>query len=249
MRAASVVRMADFSSLDRKTVVTALDRLEQEGFIADSGHRVGKTKQVKAYRLLLNSTGNGCVKTEPLPAKSTDFSGNSPENGTRNLSEPSAKAKALSGPRKRSTDYEVEDWIPAEPWAAFEEMRRRKKKPLDSFTAKQLMGRLRSIRDAGWNVEDVITKAVVNCHDGFWMPDGRDPNVRRSPKGKAGSAVDPLALAETLEKRAEWYDSLDLAGDAADAREKAARLRRGSTGPPRAIGDLVGGLMRSAGNG
>ena len=76
----SIAWLADFSCLDRKTVVASLGRLEAAGLISDSGVRFGKTKQVKGYRLSLNSTvsgndtGKGTPKTELLPAKSTDFS-------------------------------------------------------------------------------------------------------------------------------------------------------------------------------
>lgn len=50
----SVAWLAEFGSLDRKTVMAALDRLEAEGLISDSGQRAGKTLQVKCYRLNLN---------------------------------------------------------------------------------------------------------------------------------------------------------------------------------------------------
>lgn len=45
------------TSLDRKTVILALDRLEQIGVISDSGKRVGRTKQVKVYCLVGMNTG------------------------------------------------------------------------------------------------------------------------------------------------------------------------------------------------
>lgn len=70
----SVAWLADFCCIDRKTVIASLDRLETDGLISDSGLRVGKTKQVKVYRLAINSTGKGIPKAEPLPTKSTTFS-------------------------------------------------------------------------------------------------------------------------------------------------------------------------------
>lgn len=93
----SLAWICEFSSLDRKTVVTALDRLERDGFIQDSGHRVGKTKQVKAYRLNLNSTENGLVKTEPFPPKGTDFPAKgSQKRNTEPFTEPTeAKASLM----------------------------------------------------------------------------------------------------------------------------------------------------------
>lgn len=61
----SVASIAEAAELDRKTVISALDRLEAAGLIADTGERVGKTRQVKVYRMLLEATG----KTVPAEAE------------------------------------------------------------------------------------------------------------------------------------------------------------------------------------
>ena len=58
----SLAWLCEFSSLDRKTVVASLDRLERDSLITDSGVRVGKTKQIKAYRLSFNGAEKGTVK-------------------------------------------------------------------------------------------------------------------------------------------------------------------------------------------
>lgn len=62
----SINWLCEFSSLNRKTVISALDRLEACGLIADSGRRVGSTKQVKVYTINVgkgsqnrNSSENG----------------------------------------------------------------------------------------------------------------------------------------------------------------------------------------------
>jgi DNA-binding PadR family transcriptional regulator len=47
----SIAWLCDFSDLNRKTVIAALDRLEANGFIEDSGERVGRTQQIKSYKL------------------------------------------------------------------------------------------------------------------------------------------------------------------------------------------------------
>lgn len=49
----SIAAIAEFSSLNRKTIIAALDELEAEGFIADTGDRTGRTKQIKVYHLNL----------------------------------------------------------------------------------------------------------------------------------------------------------------------------------------------------
>lgn len=71
------------TSQDRKTVISGLDELEKLSLIVDTGSRVGKTKQVKVYRLERflengNSTINGIVEGQAnRPVYGTDS-----ENGT-----------------------------------------------------------------------------------------------------------------------------------------------------------------------
>lgn len=78
----SVEMLSAKTSQNRKTVIGGLDELEKLGLATDTGSRVGKTKQVKVYRLkrfieASNSTVNGIV----------EGTGNSPVNGTVNQSE------------------------------------------------------------------------------------------------------------------------------------------------------------------
>ena len=88
----SISTLAKRTAMDRKTAIGHLDALIKEGFISDTGKRVGNTKQVIVYRInykpsiagqkAANSPKNG---TLPKSGNSPVFSGNSPENGTRIL--------------------------------------------------------------------------------------------------------------------------------------------------------------------
>lgn len=121
-----------------------------------------------------------------------------PETETENTP-PSEPNGSSGGKRKRARPaFELPSIIPAELWAEFEAMRARKKKPLTDFGRKQLVGKLVNIAAAGWNIEDVMAKAIVGCHDGFWMPDGRDSNIRRANEPRAG----PVNLDEYRERLA-----------------------------------------------
>jgi pyocin large subunit-like protein len=51
----SIAAIAEFSSLNRKTIILALDQLEADGFIVDTGEKVGRTKQIKVYHLALET--------------------------------------------------------------------------------------------------------------------------------------------------------------------------------------------------
>ena len=80
-----IAELVEFSSLNRKSVIANLDALERGNFITDTGERVGQTKQVKVYRLNLETV----PKVEPSQKRNSSyFSVKSPKNGTRNQSEP-----------------------------------------------------------------------------------------------------------------------------------------------------------------
>jgi hypothetical protein len=68
----SLAWLCDFSSLDRKTVIAALDRLESNNLITDSELRFGVTRQVKGYRL---SVENSMGKTEPFQKRNRSENG------------------------------------------------------------------------------------------------------------------------------------------------------------------------------
>lgn len=57
----SLAWLCEFSSLNRKTVIEAVGRLEQAGVLTDTGERQGATKQVKVYRVNIGTV----PKTEP----------------------------------------------------------------------------------------------------------------------------------------------------------------------------------------
>lgn len=91
----SIAALVEFSSLDRKSVIGNLAKLEEAGFITDTGRRAGATNQIKIYHLNIETV----PKTEPSQKRnSSDFSANSPKNGTRNKSEPFSVAKATASP-------------------------------------------------------------------------------------------------------------------------------------------------------
>jgi hypothetical protein len=51
----SIAWLVEFTDLNRKTVINCLTTLETGGFISDSGERRGNTRQIKVYRLHLET--------------------------------------------------------------------------------------------------------------------------------------------------------------------------------------------------
>lgn len=74
--------------------------------------------------------------------------------------------------------WELPDWIPAEPWRQFEEMRRKKKKPMTDAARKLAVTKLDTLRSAGHEVGAVIGQSVLHAWDSFYeLKGGAAPAV------------------------------------------------------------------------
>lgn len=62
------------------------------------------------------------------------------------------------------------DWVPADLWRQFEEMRRRKKKPLTDAARKLAVNRLERLRSQGHDVRDLLNESILHCWDTFYPP-------------------------------------------------------------------------------
>ena len=111
----SIPTLARKTGQDDKTVRKNLAKLVEMGLIIDTGHKVGKTKQVVVYRLNLNPPKNGTLpktegsqispkrlpKAEPL---------NPPKNGTQNRN--IINKKGIEKNIKFDDDFQLPvDWI------------------------------------------------------------------------------------------------------------------------------------------
>jgi hypothetical protein len=66
----SIPWLCEFTSLNRKTIISAVSQLESDGVLQDTGERAGKTCQIKVYRLEMSTV----PKTEQSRKRnSTDF--------------------------------------------------------------------------------------------------------------------------------------------------------------------------------
>lgn len=223
----SLAWLCEFSSLDRKTVVTALDRLERYGFITDSGQRVGKTKQVKAYRLNINSAENGTVKTEPLGGKSAVFSG---KQSQKRDEEP------VIEPTEAKASYrQVEElWNSLSPVSKIPEIR------VWNNSRKQMCNA--RVREHGL---DAILEGVRKIHRSPFcrgqLGDGRKQDVMLllQPKtcarvlegfyGEDGERARPKSVDEQIAHYRElipFYEKIGRDDDAAECRRKIASLER-----------------------
>lgn len=128
----SVAWLSEFGDLDRKTVISALQRLEEGMFplIEDTGERKGRTKQVKVYRLASATAENAwrdpTSETVPKTERSQKRNGSgssgkaSQKRDTEPFSEPnppfSSKDEKTPTDRKRGSKKKgtrlPDDWEP-----------------------------------------------------------------------------------------------------------------------------------------
>lgn len=64
--------------------------------------------------------------------------------------------------------WALPDWVPAEPWQQFEEMRRKKKKPMTDAARKLAVTKLDTLRSAGHDAAAVIGQSVLHAWDSFY---------------------------------------------------------------------------------
>ena len=71
----SKAELKRMTQMDDKTITSALNSLKNDGFIKDTGKRMGSTKQVIVYRLNLNNTTENGGIIPPKPAENGGVSG------------------------------------------------------------------------------------------------------------------------------------------------------------------------------
>jgi DNA-binding transcriptional ArsR family regulator len=114
----STAALAAFGDMDHKTATAALDRLAKLGLIKDTGEREGRTRQIKVYRLALESTpkAEGYQKRKP-----SAFSSKDPQKrGTDTVRDTSTQkaSPSSSAPKRKSAEKAdrgsriANDWQP-----------------------------------------------------------------------------------------------------------------------------------------
>lgn len=159
----SIAELVEFSDLDRKSVIINLARLESLGKITDTGQRCGRTKQIKVYRLCLETV----PKTEQFQKRnSTDFSAKSPKNGTRNKSEPvSSEGKPSS---QRRAAYPPPPGVSDPVWKDYRSLRDRKKAPMSETAYRRQLAKLQELAEAGFPPGEVVAQSVERGWTGFF---------------------------------------------------------------------------------
>jgi hypothetical protein len=143
-----------------------------------------------------------------------------------NILIPPAEVKTSA---KRAS-FDLPDWVPEEEWADFDEMRRAMPKvPWRPAAKRGVIAELEKLRGEGHCPAKLLRKAVTR---GWRQVFPGDDTMGGRPNGRPAA---PLT-AEEAEKLAAYHASR---GEI----DKAERVRREATGPPRALGQLTGNIV------
>jgi pyocin large subunit-like protein len=162
----SIAAMIEFSGLNRKTVIGALSTLVERGLIAETGDTVGKTAQIKVYRLVMERV----PETEPLdnPKNGTVTRKQSQKRDTDTVREPvtsEAKASSENGEEDFTANHVFEFWNEKAPAWGKRQIRDRtpeRKKLVDARIAQHGLDGWREVI-ANFDRSDFLQRAN-GCH-------------------------------------------------------------------------------------
>lgn len=200
----SISYIKQCTSLDRKTIINAVAKLEEMGIISDTGSRKGRTGQIKIYQIdttwtvskesrKRNSTENGTVPFFPV------------KESQKRDTEPSLEPLLFI-----NKGFELPPEISKELWVAFLEMRKRQKKPPTVFAQKLLIKKLLEFIAHGHDPTQIIEKTIENGWLSFFEPTtpkrNHDQHPRSQPQpAKFNPASAAIEFARSLEENsASW---------------------------------------------
>lgn len=201
----SLAWLGEFSSLNRKTVIAVVARLEAIGLLSDSGNREGRTGQIKVYRVNLETV----PKTEPTQKRnSSDFSRKeSQKRDTDTVKEPVGSEAKASSPK-----HALPDWIGLEVWSDFKAMRKAMRNvPFKAGAEKRVIAKVEKLRSEGHDPEKLLDKAVERG----WRTVFGDEDTKTERRA--------MSQAEQLDTLRRWLPRYREAGREADA--EACQLR------------------------
>lgn len=175
----SIAHIEEITGQNRKTIIANIAKLEERGFIQDTGQRIGQTKQIKVYRTAIGTV----PETEQSQERNSSENGGkqSQKRDTEPSSEPSCSTETTSLPsitRERAPTLVCPRDVNEQVWKDFVAMRRSKRAPI-SETA--LAGIKREADKAGWSLNDALAECAARGWQGFnstWVQDNRNDRQR-----------------------------------------------------------------------
>ena len=169
------------------TVYRALKELHQKGVIEHQ--KLGRKDMVrfteKGLEWVFKTAPNPELKlgkkselrqnSEKNPSKLGNKSEKQPENSEKNPTDNTTNINTGTNDKKDSPnfnpmDYPVPDFVNADAWTAYIQMRVDKKKEPTEYALGLLVKKLRKWYDAGWNVDETIENSAISNYPNIYEP-------------------------------------------------------------------------------
>lgn len=161
--------------IDRETLHETLQLFQDKGFTDENGHLINWDR--RQYR-----SDNSTDRVKKYRAKTK---GNNDETKVKrfsNAEETSPDTETDSDKKKTEKEKFVRpDWIPADAWRDYEEMRNRIRKPMTDRARVLAVSDLDKLRAEGWDPRTILESAVKNSWQGLFAP-----KFGATPTGAAG---------------------------------------------------------------
>ena len=146
----SIKHLCQITGQDRKTVISNIGKLVSEGWLCETGERVGKTGQIKVYQ--------ANIGTVPKTEQSQERNGSAfPVKESRKRdTEPSME------PSRNIDRVALPDWLPMDAWNGWVEMRKQRKRPLTDRATNRAINKLDAIRAKGHDIAELLDRSTIN---------------------------------------------------------------------------------------
>jgi hypothetical protein len=157
----SIKHLCQITGQDRKTVISNIGKLVSDGWISETGERVGRTGQIKVYQANIVTV----PKTEQYQERnSSTFP---VKQSQKRDTEPSMK------PSINIDKVVLPDWLPMDAWNGWVEMRKQRKRPLTDRATARAINKLDAIRSKGHDIEDLLDRSTINGWLDIYEPKGK----------------------------------------------------------------------------
>ncbi len=188
----SLAAIHEFTCLDRKTIIAALDDLEAGGFITATGEKAGRTKQIKVYHLNIETV----PKTEPSRKRNSSVFP-SKQYRKRNTEPVREPVSSIASQQKIVAPPDVDKQV----WQDFVTYRKAKKAPLSDSA---LRGIKRESDKAGWALESALIEIMARGWQGFkadWVKEKPNGPGSKANRNVFAGADKRDGIAKALDRR------------------------------------------------
>lgn len=188
--------------LTTQKAAEVVSTLREAGFIDVNGD--GVTLHIHGWEKRQFKSDNVSARTAGWRERSGERSQNVPVNGpdTETDTETDTEHKKPPYPRKRGKALFVLDPdVPAEEWAAYDEMRKAIRKPMTDHARYLAVAKLRTLAAAGYPMATVLQQSILNSWQGLF-PIAADRNGKHSSKPAVCGMTDNEVDQQKRAKRA-----------------------------------------------